>query len=150
MIEGYMSVKIIKLRINGAPIAASRARITKRGAYLPKKYQQGKEAVVAIIRAELAKQGITEPYHGPVSVSLTFIHSRPKRFPKGQTGRILKCTRPDIDNLAKTYLDASTEAGLWNDDNQVCSLILTDMYADLNEEAHVQMSIRCFELGGRL
>ena len=147
MIEGYMTVKIIKFRINGSPIAATRARVTKRGAYLPKKYQQGKEAVVAIMRAQLITMNIKEPYSGPVSVSLTFIHKRPQRFPKKHTGRILKTTRPDIDNLAKTYLDAATQAGIWNDDNQVVSLILTDMYCDKHEEPHVEMSIRCFDIG---
>ena len=38
--------------------------------------------------------------------------------------------RPDLDKLARSTLDALTAAGVWADDGQVASLILSKIYTD--------------------
>lgn len=61
----------------------------------------------------------------PVSCALTFSLRAPKR-PKYAA----PVTRPDIDKLARSVLDALTTAGAWRDDSQVVELRLAKVYGD--------------------
>ena len=142
LIEEAMTILELQVTINGKPIPCSRPRLGRRGTYMPSDYIAAKEAIIVQLKAAARVEGWpSEPITGPVSVLMTFVHSRPKRLKK-TAGRVLKTTRPDIDNLSKTYLDAMQQAGIFRDDGQVCSLILSDLYAARGEEAHVFLDIR--------
>ncbi len=80
---------------------------------------------------------------GPISLELTFIHSRPNRLKakKHSDGRILKDTRPDLDNLIKLVLDALQLTGIIEDDKQVVRICATDYYAARHEEAHTHYQL---------
>lgn len=59
----------------------------------------------------------------PVAVMLDFFLPWPKATRKKvATTEQLHTKKPDIDNLIKPVLDGLTEAGLWEDDNQIAQL----------------------------
>lgn len=78
--------------------------------------------------------GERPPLTGPVRVELWFSFSRPRGhfgrrglLPSAPAGHAV---RPDCDKLARSALDALTEAGVWRDDAQVAELVATKAYAE--------------------
>ncbi len=70
-----------------------------------------------------------KPFEGPVRVMVTFCFAAPKSWSKKARAAITpKTTRPDLDNMAKTVLDAATRAHVWRDDAQVTRLDLRKAY----------------------
>lgn len=49
--------------------------------------------------------------------------------------------RPDLDKLCRAVLDALTDAGIWHDDSQVCSLSAIKVYADETKHAGVYCNV---------
>ena len=94
------------------------------------------------IQRELKKL-ITENYpdyelsKGEVKFSITLWSRPPKSFTKRQlVGSIIKrilrpLTKPDVDNVAKTAMDVCSKI-LWEDDNQVVTLIVNKYYGESN------------------
>lgn len=120
------------------PVALGRPRMSRFGAYTPKKsvlYQQ--DFLKSILPLD------HEPIQGPIKISMTFCHARPARLKTkhNTVSRIPKTTKPDIDNLIKMVLDVLTKADVWKDDNQVVSVIAEDWYCGKNEEPHTQWRI---------
>lgn len=64
-----------------------------------------------------AHPALHTPYHGPVSVEITFTWKKPKSAPKRR--RTWPITKPDIDKLQRSTFDSLTAAGVWRDDSQV-------------------------------
>ena len=64
-----------------------------------------------------------EPYTGPLGVQVVLVYPWRKSESKKnqQAGRKWKCTRPDLDNLAKLILDAMAPR-FFRDDAEVCSI----------------------------
>ena len=104
--------------LNLPPMAQPRPRLTTRGgkprAYEPARATAWKEAAAILIRRAMKRQGVL-PFVGAVSVNLAF-SIRSKKLDHE--------TREDVDNLAKSWLDAATRAGLWHDDRQVTHLVV--------------------------
>lgn len=102
------------LRLEIAPLPCPRPRIAVRGrfpvAYYPDSYKKWKEKAKELIEAQ-----IEERLHGALRVSIECYVKKPKTskltIPKG-----------DVDNYAKSVLDALTSAGAWADDSQVTNL----------------------------
>ena len=63
----------------------------------------------------LHKHAPKEPLKGAISLRIVF------HF-KTETKRGWKVTKPDVDNMAKLFIDAMTETGFWKDDNQIACL----------------------------
>jgi Holliday junction resolvase RusA-like endonuclease len=85
--------------------------------------------------ATFAKQamGGTEPLKTPVSVFLYVRLPIPQSYPKKRkeaclNGSEMPCKKPDIDNIAKTYLDAMNGV-IFVDDTQVIDLHVKKVYA---------------------
>jgi Holliday junction resolvase RusA-like endonuclease len=85
--------------------------------------------------ATFAKQamGGTEPLKTPVSVFLYVRLPIPQSYPKKRreaclSGAEKPCKKPDIDNIAKTYLDAMNGV-IFVDDTQVIDLHVKKLYA---------------------
>lgn len=78
-----------------------------------------------------ARLKFIKPYCGPVTawrVCVEYIY-RPRTLRRKDFGAP-KTTRPDLDNLTKSVLDALTESGLaFADDSQVAALEMSKRYA---------------------
>ena len=78
-----------------------------------------------------ARLHFIKPYCGPVTawrVCVEYIY-RPRTLRRKDFGAP-KTTRPDLDNLTKSVLDALTESGLaFSDDAQVAALEMSKRYA---------------------
>ena len=135
----------LKIIIDGNPVAMPRPRFTKNGrTYYPKEIKTQRENIIAAIQKCMAAQSWkTIPKRVPVSVILQFVHPRIKRNKSEQ--REYKTTRPDVDNIAKMYLDCCTKAEVWHDDSQVVVLTASDHYAGVYEDAHVTIIIKELE-----
>lgn len=84
---------------------------------------QLKEQVVSL-RTKLDREVLCT---GPVKLSITFEFAY-LRSHRSTGSRIPKVSRPDLDNMAKTILDALTEAGAFDDDSQVAHLEMLKVY----------------------
>jgi len=119
------------------PVALGRPRMSRWGAYTPKKSVAYQKDMLSTIDID------HETLRGPVKVSMTFCHKRPQRLnrKKDTVARIPKTTKPDIDNMIKMVLDVLTKAKIWNDDNQVVCVTAEDWYCSKQEEPHTQWRI---------
>lgn len=110
------------------PVAKGRPRVTRRGAYTPKKTKEATKIIADAIQEYIIKSGATPYEKGePLRVNLRFIAPRTKAQGKGDI--IPKTTKPDLDNYIKLVMDAANDAGLWHDDAQVVELLAQKVYA---------------------
>ena len=134
-----------RIHISGDPVACPRPRVTKTGrTYYPARYDAWRRAAALEVRAQLAG---ADPLRGPVVLEVVIVHPRPKRAPRGLKawwgpGRVVKATRPDIDNGAKAVLDALDAGGLLSDDGQVVALTVCEWYAAEDEDSGVSVTAR--------
>lgn len=66
----------------------------------------------------------TKPLAGALAVLIEFTFQRPKSRQRKGIEITYKVCKPDLDNAAKSVLDAIGEAGWWVDDSQIAVLIL--------------------------
>lgn len=130
-------MRVYQYIIKGKPMACPRPRATRQGrVYMPKEYNQHKRGLVLqFINQSGEYIQITEPAH----VEITFIYPRPK-YLKGEILKV-KMTKPDLDNLVKTILDALTGAAVWTDDNLVVSLSCSKFYGPPNHVGQTEITI---------
>jgi Holliday junction resolvase RusA-like endonuclease len=96
------------------PLPCPRPRIVAKPfphAYYPKSYKVWKEEASQLLTPLVP----SAPLIGPLVVRVTFTCPRPKTTK-------LSCPKPDIDNYAKSFMDALTAVGWWEDDSQVVGL----------------------------
>lgn len=87
--------------------------------------------------AELEGQQATPVFAGPVFVSVRFYLARPKgHYRTGRNAELVRdsapslpVTKPDLDKLLRSTLDALGEAGVWRDDSQVTSVEASKVFA---------------------
>ncbi len=136
----------IEFTVPAIPVAQPRPRATSiNGA--ARLYEAGTSHPVHAFKAALwatARQAYSgPPLDGPLSVRLRFLFPRPKATAK-KHGRLRKSTKPDIDNCAKSVLDALN--GLcYHDDGQVAELTISKWTAGPDEQPSVLVVIGQFE-----
>lgn len=120
---------MIQFEINGIPIAWKRpGRNNKTGAIYDQQKLQ-KDQLRWYLRSKFKEQ----PIKSPVEVSLSFYLPMPKSAsgPRKKDmlhGVLHHMSRPDVDNLAKFYLDAMTGV-IYEDDGQICKMKAEKLYA---------------------
>jgi crossover junction endodeoxyribonuclease RusA len=124
------------------PVACPRPRVSKFGAYYPKKYKDFQKQTKAYLKTldESYFQAASKPVH----IVYTFIFARPKYMTakKYPSGRILHNKRPDLDNLVKAINDAIQSAGIIDDDSQIYSFGAHKYYAAKDEQSSIMLTIQ--------
>ena len=124
----------ITFTVPGDPVPQPRPRVTTRGgfgrAYVPRSHAVHgfRQAVQLAARAA----GAT-PHGEPVEVVIDAVFARPKSHRKD--GPALP--RQDVDNLAKSVLDALTGIA-WDDDRQVRRLVIEKSYGEARTTVRIQ------------
>lgn len=120
-----------------APIGSPRPRFRNAGrfvqTYMPTSYTKHKAYIQEQMPKLLTDQNL--------KVSLYFYFEPPKSWSKKRKLIAIgtyKRTKPDVDNLIKTVLDAANNH-VWQDDNQVVHIDSYKMYA---EESKIVMVIK--------
>ena len=78
------------------------------------------------------------PLSGPVFFSTLWFFARPKKVKKHV---FWKDTRPDTDDLIKTFKDCFTRCGFWNDDAQVALETIMKAYAPEGDKHGIEVKI---------
>lgn len=116
---------------NIPPVAASRPRVGKWGAYYSGPYrdfrEQAKEKVHTVIG-----DGFT-PLSGPLTVVVEIYATKPKSTK-------LDYPKPDIDNYTKAVLDVLNGL-LWEDDSQIISVYATKQWAGESQEGYFTVEV---------
>lgn len=116
-----------RLRVIGVPKAQPRVKATKRGnhagVYTPATAKSWKE-LISFESAPLAGRQI----EGPIALRIHFALRRPKIRKKD----IYVTTKPDIDNLLKSTMDALTDRAVWRDDALIAEISVKKTYETIN------------------
>lgn len=98
--------------------------MTKSGmAFTPTKTRQAEQDIRYWLHKENAPK-----FLGPLRVSMRFVFERPKSVKESK--RPHHITKPDLDNLIKTFGDAANGI-LWHDDSQICELKAIKCYGKM-------------------
>jgi Holliday junction resolvase RusA-like endonuclease len=124
----------IHFTVEGDPKGKGRPRFTRAGKFTrvyTDKQTLDYEALIKFFAAEA--MGSTDPLETPVSVFLYIRHAVPQSYSKKRTEACLSgleqpCKKPDIDNIAKTYLDGMNGV-IFKDDTQVIDLHVKKVYS---------------------
>ncbi|MBX5322552.1 RusA family crossover junction endodeoxyribonuclease [Staphylococcus caprae] len=133
----------IEIKFNSkyeAPIGSPRPRFRNTGrfvqTYMPASYTAHKE----YLKSQMPKLEL----QNNLKVRLEFIFTTPKSWSNKKRLAMIgkyKPTKPDIDNLIKTVLDAANNH-LWNDDNQIVEIASFKRYG---EEPKILMTVEEIE-----
>jgi Holliday junction resolvase RusA-like endonuclease len=135
---------MLHFQIDTTPIAKGRPRYAKRGNFV-QTYTPKTTVVYETLIRENAKlaMGSSEPLETPLNVLLMFgmpiPSSTPKKLLEGYlNGSIPHIKKPDVDNLAKSVLDAMNGV-VYVDDCKIVRLTIEKKYSKL---PFVSISIR--------
>ena len=121
--------------VYGEPVGKGRPRFVRRGnftqTYTPAKTKSYEDEIRMMAKAAM---GSTELLEAPVTVAIYIRVGIPTSFSKQKrkdalAGIIRPTKKPDIDNIAKCFLDAMNEI-VYLDDKQVVNLHITKVYAE--------------------
>ena len=102
-----------------SPVAASRPRVSKHGAYFAGPNKNYRREAAEIVDNVL---GEWEPLSGPLTVDLELFIGKPKTTK-------LDAPKADIDNFVK-YIFYVMNGRLWEDDSKVIKLYATKQWAE--------------------
>ena len=122
---------IIELLIPGEPQGKLRARVSKFGAYTPKKTVNYETYIKELF---VIKYPDFIPLAGALIIELMAWLTIPKSTSKKRRGLMLKkiirpTKRPDVDNILKTSMDA-LEGLAFKNDNQIATVLASKFYSD--------------------
>ena len=121
--------------VYGEPVGKGRPRFARRGnfvsTYTPQKTKSYEDEIRMMAKAAM---GATELLETPVTVAIYIRVGIPASFSKQKrkdalAGIIRPTKKPDLDNIAKCFLDSMNEI-VYLDDKPVVSLHITKVYAE--------------------
>jgi Holliday junction resolvase RusA-like endonuclease len=108
------------------PVAASRPRVSKFGAYFTGPYKKFRSAAAIVINRILGRN--FTPMSEKLAVDIKCFVTRPKSTK-------LEYPKADVDNYSKSILD-SLNGKLWDDDSQIIALFISKQWANPDEEGY--------------
>ena len=124
---------MVTYMVEGNPVGKGRPRFAKRGNFVST-YTPTKTRDYETVIKDAAKlaMGSSEPLETPVTVAIYITVPIPQSYSKKRTEACLSgfekpIKKPDIDNIAKCFLDAMNEI-VYKDDTQVLTLHMTKAY----------------------
>ena len=113
-----------------SPVAASRPRLSRRGAYLTGPYKKFREEMIDLAEELL---GDWDPLLGLLHVDIELYIKQPKKTK-------LDVPRADVDNFIKAVLD-SLNGYLWEDDRQIKSVYAIKQWAPKDKEGYFVIGV---------
>jgi Holliday junction resolvase RusA-like endonuclease len=127
---------VVIFSVEGNPVGKQRPRFSRGHTYTPTKTLVYENAIKA---KAMSAMGSSEPLETPVAVYLHINHAIPASYSKKRReaclNRFERPKKPDLDNVAKAYLDAMNGI-IYKDDVQVAYLSATKRY-DTIASVHV-------------
>jgi Holliday junction resolvase RusA-like endonuclease len=124
----------LSFRVDGAPVAKARPRMTKSGhVWTPAKTKAHEDLIALQARSAKARSATRHEFGGAVMVTVHYHMPMPRSWSKKrkEAQRFAHhIQKPDLDNLVKTVLDALNKAAIWQDDAQVASVTASKIWAD--------------------
>ena len=124
---------MLTFMVEGTPIGKGRPKFARRGNFVST-YTPTKTRDYETVIKEAAKKamGSNELLETPVTVAIYITVPVPQSYSKKRTEACLKdierpIKKPDIDNVAKCFLDAMNDV-VYKDDTQVLTLHVTKVY----------------------
>lgn len=132
---------MITIRVHGTPAPQGSKRHIGNGVMIEssKKVKPWREAVKHAALDVLASEAFSPTIAtGPVKLRLAFFLPRPRgHYRTGKNAALLRdsapftpVTKPDLDKIIRSTLDALTDAGIYRDDSQVAAIVADKRYAD--------------------
>jgi Holliday junction resolvase RusA-like endonuclease len=125
--------------VEGDPVGKQRPRFSRGRTYTPKKTVDY-ETIIASKASQA--MGSSEPLKTPVAIFIWISHAIPASYSKKRKEACLNGLdwpkKPDLDNVAKVFLDAMNGI-VYKDDVQVVKLRVSKRY---DIEAHVDVLVR--------
>lgn len=121
--------------VYGEPVGKGRPRFARRGkftsTYTPQKTKAYEDEIRMMAKAAM---GASEPLDTPMTVAIYIRVGIPASYSKQKhkdalAGIIKPMKKPDLDNVAKCFLDSMNEI-VYLDDKQVVNLHVTKVYAE--------------------
>jgi len=132
--------KMIKTVIYVEPTAKGRPRSTIIGGhvhtYTPQKTRTAEAMIQAMIRTQVKELGTFETGQ-PLCLEATFYRQRPKHLPKRVT---MPVSRPDVENYAKTLLDALNKF-VFPDDSQITTLLVRKRFVETDGVPRIELKM---------
>ena len=119
--------------VEGNPVGKGRPKFARRGnfvsTYTPTKTRDYENVITEVAKKAMGSNEILET---PVTVAIYITVPIPASYSKKRTEACLKdierpIKKPDIDNIAKCFLDAMNDI-VYKDDTQVLTLHVTKVY----------------------
>ena len=126
---------MVMYTVYGEPVGKGRPRFARRGnfvsTYTPQKTKSYEDEIRMMAKAAM---GSNELLDTPVTVAIYIRVGIPASFSKQKrkdalAGIIRPTKKPDLDNIAKCFLD-SQNGVIYHDDKQVVNLHVTKVYAE--------------------
>lgn len=126
---------MVMYTVYGEPVGKGRPRFARRGnfvsTYTPQKTKSYEDEIRMMAKAAM---GASEPLETPVTVAIYIRVGIPTSFSKQKrkdalSGFIKPTKKPDLDNVAKCFLDSMNDI-VYLDDKQVVNLHVTKVYAE--------------------
>ena len=126
---------MVMYTVYGEPVGKGRPRFARRGnfvsTYTPQKTKSYEDEIRMMAKAAM---GASEPLETPITVAIYIRVGIPTSFSKQKhkdalSGFIKPTKKPDLDNVAKCFLDSMNDI-VYLDDKQVVNLHVTKVYAE--------------------
>lgn len=113
---------MLNFYFNIKPKSCPRPRLSQGHTYMPKQYKEFKESLELLARTQMREQGFGFPISCPVKISVVFGFETPKSWSKKKAeNAFYHSSKPDLDNLVKSVLDAFNGV-VWTDDALVAEI----------------------------